>query len=242
MKLIQRIKIFGDSIMKGIMLDPADNRYRTIDDGFSLIKESYTLDINNRSIFGCTVTKGLQLLQRTKERGLECDMVLLEYGGNDCDFPWDEVANAPDEDHLPVTPLPLFESTYREMLADLHEQQVIPLMMSLPPIDGNRYLSWICRNGLNKDNILHWLGGDAQTITRYQELYSDKLTRIALETGTLFVDIRPSFLARRDFPDLLCNDGIHPTKAGHMLIASVFANFASHFAQAGSEKSFLSVS
>jgi len=95
----------------------------------------------------------------------------------------------------------------------------------LPPIDSMRYLNHICRNGINKEAILKWLHGDAQSIARFQELYSLQINSIAKKTGTILIDVRSAFLQRRDYASLICDDGIHPNREGHLLIASSFAEF-----------------
>lgn len=42
---------------------------------------------------GCTVTKGLQLLKKDLQRPeAACDAALIEFGGNDCDYDWAQVA------------------------------------------------------------------------------------------------------------------------------------------------------
>ena len=43
------------------------------------------------------------------------DIVLLEYGGNDCAFNWDEVADNPDANHLPNRNR-LFETALQETI------------------------------------------------------------------------------------------------------------------------------
>ncbi len=159
--------------------------------------------------------------------GYDADVVLLEFGGNDCDFNWAEVSEHPEREHQPNTPLDVFEQSYIAMISDLRRQHIHPLMMTIPPIDATRYLDWICHYGPDKTRILQFLGGDVQAIARFQELYSLSLFNIAAQTHTQIVDIRSSFLMRKDFPSLLCKDGIHPTEKGHQLITSVFADFAS---------------
>ena len=52
-------------------------------------------------------------------------------------------------------------------------------MMTLPPIDGERYLDFLCRDNLRRDRILDWLG-EPQMIYRHQELYADTAAEIAL--------------------------------------------------------------
>lgn len=65
-------------------------------------------------------------------------------------------------------------------------------------------------------------------IYRFQELYSDTVVRIAHETNTMLVDVRSSFLNKRNFSELLCEDGIHPTEQGYNLIKQTFFEFASN--------------
>lgn len=229
MKNVKKITIFGDSIMKGVLLDDTEDRYYTIDNhGVAWMEKQYGLEIQNKAMFGCTVTKGNQLLQRVKQRGLEADIVVLEFGGNDCDFAWNEIAEQPEAEHFPKTSMEDFESTYKQMIAELRSRHISPLMMTIPPIDAQRYLDWICHmGGLDKTRILKWLGGDTQIIARYQELYSHALSRIASQTHTQIVDVRSCFLSRKDCASLMCRDGIHPNEKGHVLITSIFSQFAS---------------
>ena len=81
-------------------------------------------------------------------------MILVEYGGNDCDFNWEEVAAAPEAEHLPKTPLSKFEGMMRGAVKAIKDKGITPLLMSLPPIDAERYIGWITKTGLSKQNIV----------------------------------------------------------------------------------------
>lgn len=229
MNVVRRIQIYGDSVMKGILLDRKSSRYYSQPPtNLNAFKEEFALDILNKSKFGCTILKGCQQLERQLERGLDCDMVLLEYGGNDCDFDWEKVSARPDAEHQPHTPLKEFTQTYRRMLSKLKEHAIQPILMSLPPIDAEKYLSWITRTGLNRENILKWLG-DTQMIYRFQELYSHTIMKLAYESKCLFVDVRAAFLDKHNYKELFCDDGIHPNEEGHRLIKQVFSRFADQY-------------
>jgi len=221
------IQIFGDSILRGVILDPANRRYYPIpEEHFRRFGEEFGLNLFNRSSFGCIIGKGYRKIKAMlSSDNPECDAAVLEYGGNDCDFDWKEVAENPDLPHQPKTPLSLFKNTYHQIIGELKNRGIIPIIMSLPPICAERYFNWITRTGLSRERILSWLG-DIQTIARYQELYSLAVTEIALKTNSYFIDIRSAFLERRDYAALICEDGIHPNKAGHDLIAKVCADFA----------------
>ena len=229
MDLAKQIQIYGDSIMKGVQLDTASERYYLPkENNFTVFQEEYPLDIHNNSKFGCTIEKGCQQLQKALDKDLACDMVLLEYGGNDCDYDWAKVAENPEKEHLPHTDIHTFEKVYRKMLSMLKEHGLTPIMMSLPPVDGEKYLNWICHNGLNRENILKFLG-DVQMIYRFQELYSNAAVKIARETNTLLIDVRSVFLDKRNFKDLICEDGIHPNEEGHKLMKRVFEEFTKNY-------------
>ncbi len=228
--MLKKIRIFGDSILKGVIYDTSSNRYSVMENPPLIdLSQTYGLEIQNSSMFGCTIGKGIKLLQRSINRGLFCEFALVEFGGNDCDYPWADIAENPTGDFLPNTPLEIFSATLREMLETLKAKKIKPILMTLPPIDSIRYLDHICRNGLNKETILNWLHGDALNIARFQELYSLKINAIAKETKTILVDVRSAFLKHRDYASLICEDGIHPTREGHLVIASSFADYLEQY-------------
>lgn len=94
------------------------------------------------------------------------------------------------------------------------------VILNLPPIDENKYLNWFSR-GLDKGNILKWLGGSAEYIYKFHESYNTKICAIAAENGIRLIDIRSAFLEMGNYSDCLCDDGIHPNEKGHDLIARV---------------------
>jgi lysophospholipase L1-like esterase len=149
---------------------------------------------------------------------------LLEYGGNDCNFKWDEVAAEPDREHYPITVFSYFTETCKNMVEALLSKNISPVLMTLPPIDAEKYLAYLGRQGLNTEKILKWLG-DTQMIYRYQELYSNGIVKLAGEIGAKLVDVRKYFLEGRIFKSLLCDDGLHPNKEGHKLIFRAFEDF-----------------
>lgn len=225
MEIMRKIQIYGDSIMKGVEMDASKRYILPQECGWGKLESEFPLSISNNSKFGCTITKGIGQLERSLKKGLSCDMVLLEYGGNDCDFNWKEVAERPFDEHHPHTDLPVFEETYRKMVHLLKQHGITPIIMSLPPIDAEKYFEWICvRDKVDRKGLLCFLG-DVQRIYRYQEMYSDAACKVAWETGAVLADVRRAFLDKRNFKDLLCDDGIHPNKNGHALMGETFEQF-----------------
>jgi lysophospholipase L1-like esterase len=228
--MISTIQVFGDSIMKGVLLDPVKERYYTIKSHGALwLEKQFGLSITNTSLFGCTITKGMQLVERAMNRGVRSDVVLLEFGGNDCDFNWKEVAETPSAEHTPNTPLELFDTCFRKLIAYIRSMDMQPLMMTIPPIHAERYLQWISHFGPDKNRILEFLKGDVENISAYQAMYSQTVSNIAQQTDTKIVDVRSRFLDTGDFASLMCKDGIHPNEAGHKVMTDAFADFASQY-------------
>ena len=226
-----KLAIFGDSIMKGVQLKKDTGRY-CVEDRLELdaLAASYGFTLENRSRFGCTIGRGTELVLRQLENGLVADAVLLEYGGNDADFRWDEVAAAPDAEHDPNTPLPQFITRLGELVDAVRCHGILPVLMTLPPISASRYLDWITRNGLDRAAILHWLG-DEGAIYRYQERYSNAIKSLAAQKAVPLIDVRDAFLQRRCLLPYLCEDGIHPNSAGQRLIRDALAERLAAFAK-----------
>ena len=100
------------------------------------------------------------------------------------------------------------------------------MVLTLPPIHSARYLDHICRGGLNRDNIVRWLG-DVENITRWQADYSEMARRTAREKDVLCVDLRAAFPREpSELEEYLCEDGIHPSRLGQGLIFRTLARQA----------------
>lgn len=220
----KKICLFGDSISKGVIIDPTLGRYTVTKRSFANIlscTKSY-LNISNFSMLGCTIQKGQSLINRHIKDVQNCDLAVLEYGGNDSDHNWAEIAADPDGNHLPKTPVEEFAVDYCNILDGLQSMGKSTVILNLPPIDEHKYFSWFAR-GLNGDNILKWLGGSERYIFDFHKSYNSKVCEIAAQRSIPMIDIRSAFLAIGDYSSYLCDDGIHPNEKGHKLIADVIS-------------------
>lgn len=220
---------FGDSVMKGIITgknseDKGRERYVISDSGFtSLCSRRMGVSIENYGRFGNTVTGGIRDVSRHTRQIENSGYAFLEFGGNDCNYDWNAIAEHPEEEHAPQTTLETFRSSYETLLAKVRECGCIPVMLSLPPIDSMKFYSYICSGFCTekKNNVLQWLGGSVTTIGNWHEMYNLELYRIAADEGVRLIDITTCFLSRRDFSSLFCDDGMHPNEAGHHIISDV---------------------
>jgi lysophospholipase L1-like esterase len=220
-----QISVLGDSVLKGIILNQR-GRYEILPSNCAAeMNKKSNIIINNKSRFGCTITKGWQMLQKTLDSGITYDYIVLEFGGNDCDFKWNEVSDNPSIEHKPRTSLTEFIATYRLMIETLLKHKIKPVLVSLPPVNGQRYLDYLVSQGLNRENLLYFLH-EPETIYRYHEAYSLSVTRLAGEYNCAYAPVREEFLAKWNQPDFLCADGIHPNESGHRLMQNVFENMS----------------
>lgn len=221
---MEKLYVFGDSIAKGVTYDEAKKRYTHSKSSFLKILAAKTgITVRNDSKFGCTVTLGAEKLQKADEEMADYDSVLFEFGGNDCNFDWEEVSLRPDDSHECATGLQKFYDIYAAMISKVLEKGKNVFLMNLPPIDDEKYFRWISQ-GRCGDNILKWLGGSSRFIYNWHESYNCAVANIASAMNVTLVDIRTAFLQLRNYRDYLCIDGIHPNEKGHALIASTLLN------------------
>ena len=147
---------------------------------------------------------------------------LVAYGGNASDFDWEAVAAAPEQDHLPRTTLPEFTEKLHCAVTALKSAGVQPVLMTLPPIDGQRYFRFISQK-TDGGSVLRWLG-DVGRIYRHQELYSDAVAALAFAEGVPLIDVR-QFLPQRDLSGLIAADGIHLTMSGYRCLFDTLADW-----------------
>ena len=216
-----KITVYGDSILKGVVLE--DGKYRMERGWEKRLAQEYGLEICNKAHFGNTLGRAMPQIEKDCAERAEGELAVLEFGGNDCDFDWAAIADDPDGSYVCKTPLTDFETLYRRAIRNVVNSGRTPIVLTLPPIHAQRYLDFICRNGLSKGNILRWLG-DVEAIYRWQRDYSDTVSRIAADMGVRMIDLRRFFLRDGRSPEeLLCDDGIHPSRIGQGLIFEAFS-------------------
>lgn len=224
--------VTGDSISRGVVFDEEKGKYSVSQNSYvALVQKKLKGIVRNVSRFGNTLIRGIGKLGKdiAKEQP---DIVLIEYGGNDCDFAWPEVAAHPDMPHEPQTDLALFEDTLTETIATLRGQDIVPVLMTLPPLNADSFIKWVSgQDPAVEGNIMKWLGSVTK-IYWWQERYSSSIVRVAESTDTEWIDVRGAFLRSPDFCSLICRDGIHPNERGHELIAETIVDYvSSHFPQ-----------
>lgn len=216
--MINSVCIFGDSVAKGVIFDAVKNKYSLLKESFAnIVERQQNISILNFARFGCTVSMGSEILKRHEKELNHFDFTILEFGGNDCDYNWAEVAENPFLPHLCNTPISLFREKYLELIDRVLRNGGRPVLLNLPPIDPKRYFRWVSK-GLDGKNILAFLG-EIETIYRWQEMYSKVVEELAVEEKIPLIDIRSGFLNKKSFTDYLCEDGIHPNEKGHLLIS-----------------------
>ena len=132
-------------------------------------------------------------MQRDLARGHRYDWALIEYGGNDCNYDWADVAAHPEQHHDPVVLADEFRANLTAIVQMLREAGVRPIFTTLPPIDEVKYLACIDHNGASAAGVMQWLG-DVRRIYRTQERYSGLVCTIAAELDVPCVDPRERFL------------------------------------------------
>lgn len=219
---IESIQFWGDSIFKGIVFDEMRGRYVILKKSAArLIGEALIHPIINNSLMGRTAPEGLEAMREGQDP-MENTLVLIEYGGNDCDFDWAEVASEPEREHLPKTTLEQFAQSLKNTVELVRRRGGLPIFCNLPPLDAARYFEWISR-GLSKEGILKYLG-EVQAIFRWQRDYSDKIEQVAREVGCACLPLRDTFVTYTGNDDLMCIDGIHPNQQGHVLMGKQVIN------------------
>lgn len=168
--------------------------------------------------FGTNNKKSASSRDRRLKEIKKGDTVVLEFGGNNCNYDWKAVSEAPEANHVPLMSLSDFRNLYEGMISQFRELGAKPVLLSLPVLLPQRYFDFVSQ-GLNKENILKWLGGDVNKLSDWHEQYNRELFRLGKELNVPVVDISTVFLDRRSLGDCYSSDGMHPNKRGHAMIA-----------------------
>ena len=131
--VMENFSIFGDSIFKGSVNDRL---------GLEEVAGRAGLTLKNFSKFGCTITKAFNYVQRMFTR-IDSDIVLMNFGGNDCNFDWKAISENPSDVHLPNTGLDEFVETYNRMIDFVLEKRSLPVVANLLPVQEKTYIDYV---------------------------------------------------------------------------------------------------
>ncbi len=221
---VSRVLVLGDSILKGIQVDASTGRYIPKNEmnlpGF---EAEFGLTIDNKSRFGATSLNGEKLLERFLTKGEHWDAVVMDFGGNECNYDWAAIAADPTGEHFPLVTVPAFQANYRRLIRTVKAHGMLPVLMTLPPLIPQRFFDWWCKD-LDQAAVERWLGGSCN-IYAHQERYSRAVERLAWEERVPLVDVRGAFLEHGHLDELMCEDGTHPNSAGQALISGAFRDY-----------------
>ena len=144
------------------------------------------LEIHDFTRSGCDASEGLWILRQNREILLECDDVVLAFGLRDWAFDWAEVADEPYTCHEADVPMSDFLAAYRRMIWEIKGAGAHPILLTLPELDGSRYLSRVARE-LDAEAILDFLGGDEEILSRWQEDYSNMICLLAADPAANYL-------------------------------------------------------
>lgn len=221
---MKNILAFGDSVIKGITYQ--NNRYHQNPERFTaFLEERWGIHIENKGQMGSTVLRLQKAIDRSERylKDTEYDTVFLLYGGNDCDFDWQAISEAPSGTHICKTAPDQFSHEYINGINQLKAYGKKIYLLSLPPIDAERYFGFITK-GRDGDAIRSWLHGDISLLMQWHETYNLAVFQIGLATAVPVLDISSCFLSKPNYSRFICDDGIHPNSEGHRLMADTIAS------------------
>lgn len=218
LRLGERLHLYGDSISLGVTYDQTKEKYTRLKRSFAWhIDEAWGGIFRNYSKMGDTLSQSINRIKLSLSQK-KPTVAMFEFGGNDSDFCWEEVAQSPWEYHCPKTPIDMFIKLFIDCVTHMKALGIEPILLIPPPIVPSRYLRWICQNNqIIKRRILRWLG-DAEKLTELHDNYCKAVGGIANCFELLQIDLRKAFQRRRRYQDCFCIDGIHPNMKGHKIM------------------------
>ncbi len=206
------IQVWGDSIAVGITYDEQRQRYVISKERCpKRIAEGINCKVVNNSKMGATVLDGLERFEAS--RPVEGALCVLEYGGNDCNMDWAKVAENPDEQPVPKVELSVFEDKLEEFIQKIESEGMKPMLITPLPLHAEKFFHWVSQ-GLNGEAILQAIG-EVQNIYGWQERYANAVRKVAAKMKTPLLDLRDAMLANKEYPSLICRDGMHLMDEGY---------------------------
>ncbi len=220
---MMKVVCFGDSLTRGVSF--VKGRMRILKENYPTLLQQFASEhftVINKGVFN----DNSDLLVSRVEKDVineHPDYVIINIGGNDCNFKWDEVAERPEDEHQPVVPLDRYLDNIKQLIARIRETGSTPILMTLPPLDPVRYYKLLANT--YGSSISHWIslqGG----IEHWHGLYNRGLNLLAEQLNVDKIDVRSAMNHSRNLNELISDDGIHLTGEGYKTMSSeIFSTF-----------------
>ncbi|WAH36237.1 SGNH/GDSL hydrolase family protein [Alicyclobacillus dauci] len=215
-----RIVCAGDSLTRGVSF--IRGRLRIVRDNYPNLLQTRLqtaaydgVEVKNCGAFNDNSGSLLNRLQKDVFAE-HPDIVLIEIGANDCDFRWNEVAEAPDVEHVPYVPLDRYVSNLKHIVKGVHSIGAKPIVLTLLPLDPVRYYHHLSvRFG---KQIAHWIarcGGIEYWHNQYDKALRGCLDDLHIDR----IDVRAHDGQVATWRTMLSDDGIHLTSTGYQYLS-----------------------
>ncbi|WP_449537511.1 SGNH/GDSL hydrolase family protein [Ferdinandcohnia sp. Marseille-Q9671] len=213
-----KIVCFGDSLTRGVSF--VKGRMRILKENYPAFLQQFASDSNLTVINKGVFNDNSDLLLSRVEKDViaeQPDYVIINIGGNDCNFKWDEVAVNPEEEHQPIVPLERYVENLKQLVGKIRESNSTPILMTLPPLDPVRYYRLLSQKyGSSISHLIGLQGG----IEHWHGLYNRSLTMLAEQLDVVKIDIRSAMNQSGDLLHFISDDGIHLTGEGYKTIST----------------------
>lgn len=220
---MKTITLFGDSILFGIIINEKGKYARNANFDLRSFAKDYGFDLLNISRMGRNSREGVDTVLDYLSEHDAPDYAVIEFGGNDADHPWAEIAKDPTIGS-PKIPIDEYVENLKKMAEILKSKGVKIAYMNLPPVISKPYFDFVTPTAEAKENVLKFLGR-VDVISDVHISYNDAVEKLARDTGERLIDIRSPFFQNGDITPYVCSDGVHPSLLGHDLIKAEFGKY-----------------
>lgn len=220
--------IFGDSLMRSVMPERAGDYHANEYIGFPEMEKEYGITIKNYAMPTFTTERVLMWAKATMERELAAgnipDAVIIECGGNDCDFDWKFFVESEGERYEHRCSLEKFSRDYRELISLFIEKGISVIVAAAPHIATEKYLDYIKNADENIKRLEEKLPKPDEMRALYLEY--EKQMFLAAEEADCDVIWLQEYFEELDNPaKYFSADGMHPNVQGYELIGKSFRNY-----------------
>jgi isoamyl acetate esterase len=221
-----KIICFGDSLTRGVSV--VKGRLRILKENYPAFlqelfnqQEENDVTVINKGVFNDNSDLMLSRLEKDVLNE-HPDYTIIEVGGNDCNFNWNEIIEKPKEEHQAIVSLQRYLANISEIVKKMRDSGIIPIIATLPPLDPVRYHQTISTQ--YSPSIANWIG-KLGGIQHWHGMYNYHLNKLADELKVPKIDVRTAIKKAGDSINLISEDGIHLTAEGYNAFSMAVFNY-----------------